>query len=279
VRWLLFLFLTFLFPLHGQAAFEFLDNGARPVAMGGAFCAVADDAHAPHYNSAGMGQVHGWKATIGYCQLFGLADLSLQNVSYIQPTRYGVLGLSAQRFGGDLYREAALGFSFAGRLRDNLFVGLSLRGLQLAIPGYGSDQTLGIDLGVLAVMAPRLHWGLSVRNLNDGRLGRRGEEMPQVLVMGFAFRPNSRLLLSTDLLQDIADVSVEKLATGGYPMELRLGQEFRLWLPLTLRLGLQVRPTRLSGGVGIRAGPFHLDYAYCSHQFLGPTHHISLSSP
>ena len=279
MRWLLFLLLTFPFSFPSQAAFVFLDMGARPVAMSGAFCAVVDDAHAPHYNPAGMVQVHGRMATVSHCQLFGLADLCLQNVCFLQATRWGVLGLGAQRFGGDLYREVALGLSFARPLTENLFVGLSLRGLQLAISGYGSDETLGADLGILAVMASRLRWGLSVRNLNNGRLGRWGQEMPRALVMGFALRQSSRLLLSADLLQDIADVSVGKLAAGGYPMELRLGQEFRLCDPVTLRLGLQARPTRFSGGVGIRAGPFHLDYAFCSHQFLGPTHHVSLTSP
>lgn len=279
MRWLLCLLLTFPFPLPGQAAFEFLDTGARPVAMGGAFCAVVDDAHAPHYNPAGMAQVPDRRAAFDYCQLFGLADLSLHNVSFLQPTRWGVLGLGAQRFGGELYQETALGLSYARLLRDNLFVGLSLRGLQLTILDYGSDLTLGIDLGILAVMSPRLRWGLSVRNLNDGRLGRWGEGMPQVLVMGLAFGPHSRLLLSADLWQDIADISVEELAGGAYPIEIRLGQELRLWAPLILRLGLQARPARFSGGLGLRTGPFHLDYAYCSHQFLGPTHHVSLTAP
>ena len=279
MRWLLFLLLIFLFPLPGQAAFEFLDMGARPVAMGGAFCAVADDAHAPHYNPAGMGQVHGRKVTLGYCRPFGLADLSLHYACILQSTRWGVLGLGARRFGGALYRETALGLSFARPLRQNLFMGLSLHGLQLAISGYGSDETLSLDLGLLAAVTKKLRWGLSVHNLNNGRLGRWGEEMPQVLVMGFAFCPESRLLLSADLMMDIADCSVGKLAGGGYPIQLRLGQESRLWAPLTLRLGLQTRPTRFSAGGGIRAGPFHLDYAYCSHQFLGGTHHVSLTSP
>lgn len=278
MRWLLALLFILLLPLPGHTAFQFLDTGARPVAMGGAFCAVADDAHGPHYNPAGMAWIHGRKAAISYCQFFRLADLALHEVSFVQPTSWGVLGLAARRFGGDLYREMSVDLSFAHPLSEGVSVGISMRGLQLAISGYGSDETLSLDLGLLAAMTSRLRWGLSVRNLNNGSLGRGKEEMPQVLMVGFAFRPHSRLLLSADLLEDISDCSLEKLA-GAYPIELRLGQESSLWDPLTIRLGLQSSPTRFSVGLGLRAGPFHLNYAYRSHQFLDGTHYVSLTSP
>lgn len=279
MRWLLIFLLIFLYSPPGHTAFEFLDTGARPVAMGGAFCAVADDAHAPHYNPAGAGRVQGREVALGSCRLFGLADLSLHNVCLLQPIGWGVLGLEVQRFGGILYNETTLGLSYARPLRENLLLGFSLRGLQLAISGYGSDQTLCLDLGLLARVASRVSWGASMHNLNDGRLGRWQEEMPQVLIMGLACRPNSRVLLAAELRQDIADCSMAALTGGGYPVELRLGQETRIWAPLTARLGLGTGPTRISAGVGVKAGPFRLHYAYRSHQLLGGSHHASLTWP
>jgi len=279
VRWHLVLLFILLFPHSVHGAFEFLDVGARPAAMGGAFCAVADDAHALHYNAAGMGQLQGRRASVSTCQYFGLAGPSMHNISLLQSASWGVLGLEVQRFGQDLYRETALGLSFGRSLLEALSLGISLRGLQLAISGYGSAQTFGLDLGFLAAMTPRFRWGVWVYNLNNGRLGRSRQEMPQVFIMGFAYRPDSKLLLSADLLLDIADCSVEKLARGAYPVELRLGQESRLWNPVALRLGLQTRPTRFSAGLGLEAGHLSLDYAYRSHQFLGGTHYVSLSWP
>jgi hypothetical protein len=279
VRWLLSFLLIFLYPLPGQTAFEFLDTGARPVAMGGAFCAVADDAHAPHYNPAGMVQVRRRKVTFSTGRFFGLADVTLHSVYLLQPSRWGILGLGAQRFGGGLYRESTLSLSFARPLRKNLFLGLSLRGLQLAISGYGVDRTLGLDLGFLAAMTSSLRWGLLARNLNNGRLGSGREQIPRGLIMGFAFRPYAGLLLSADLRPDLSPISEGTLNLVRYPISLRLGQEFCLWPSLTLRLGLQTRPTRYSMGMGVGAGPFQLDYCHRSHQFLGGSHHISLSSP
>jgi hypothetical protein len=97
--------------------------------------------------------------------------------------------------------------------------------------------------------------------------------------VGFALRLNDGLLLSADLASDITPGSMGKLAMGKYPLVLRFGQEARLWNSVTLRLGLQTRPTRYSMGMGVGAGPFQLDYCYRSHQILGGSHHVSLSLP
>ncbi len=275
----LLLLAILLSPAPGRAAFQFQDVGARPAAMGGAFCAVADDAHGPHYNPAGMVQVQSRKVTLNTARLFGLADLACHSISVLQPSRWAALGLGAQRFGGALYRESSLSLSLARPLAKDLFLGLSLRGLQLAISGYGVDHALVLDLGVLAAMNQSLKWGFSVRNLNDGHLGRQQEGIPQDLIMGFAFRPHAGLLLSADLGPDLSPCSEGTRSLARYPIFLRLGQEFCLWPPLTLRLGLQTRPARFSGGMGVRAGPLRLDYCYRSHEILGGSHHISLSAP
>ena len=283
MRWHLLLpaslLLIFIATPPSLAAFQFLDMGARPTAMGGAFCAVADDALAAHYNPAGMAQVHGRKVALNSGRLFGLDDLACHSFSMLQPFRWAVLGLGAQRFGGTLYRESSLSLSLARPLGNSLFLGLSLRGLQLAISDYGVDHALVLDLGVLAALNRRLKWGLSVRNLSGGHLGRQQEGIPQNLVMGFAFRPHAGWLLSADLGPDLCPCSEGTLSLARYPILLRLGEEFCLWPPFTLRLGLQTRPTRFSGGMGVRAGPLRLDYCYRSHPILGGSHHVSLSSP
>ena len=47
---------------NGFALFE---HGARGVAMGGAFCAIADDATAGYYNPAGLAFLEGTQAAAG----------------------------------------------------------------------------------------------------------------------------------------------------------------------------------------------------------------------
>src|ERR1035437_10950614 len=67
--------LVFLIALLAPAASlfaAFLDDGwgARPIGMGGAFTAIADDSNAPMYNPAGIVQVQWHEMSAMYAQLF-----------------------------------------------------------------------------------------------------------------------------------------------------------------------------------------------------------------
>src|SRR5215467_15040209 len=53
-----------------RAAFEDTGWGARPVGMGGAFTAIADDSNAPLYNPAGLVQVQWNEVSAMYSRLF-----------------------------------------------------------------------------------------------------------------------------------------------------------------------------------------------------------------
>src|ERR1700704_5064086 len=73
------LFITFLSPLH--AAFQDDGWGARPVGMGGAFTAIADDSNAPLYNPAGLVQVQWNEMSAMYSRLFSGLPLYSGNAS------------------------------------------------------------------------------------------------------------------------------------------------------------------------------------------------------
>jgi len=274
---LLFFFIV-LVPLSSQAAFEFIEVGARPAALGGAYCALSDDAHGPLHNPAGAGWVDGRAIALSFCRPFGLAELDTRELSILQPISGWIAGLHARRFGNRSYGETTVGLSCSHRFVDRLSAGCCLRGLQLAVDEYGSDETWSLDLGILAVPGSRWRWGMAVRNLNNGRLGHGREGMAQVLMVGLACRPEDRVWLSADLLGDMADVSADRFQPG-YPLEWRLGCEARPRDVVALRLGLQNHPMRLSAGLELSAGPLRLGYAWRSHQLLGWTHHLTLMGP
>src|ERR1700681_3484963 len=101
----------------------FLDTGfgARPVGMGGAFTAIADDSNAPLYNPAGLVQVQWNEMSAMYSRLFSGLTLYSGNTptggdtvhldqSYLayvsKPSRFGSFGLSWANFNtSSLYRE------------------------------------------------------------------------------------------------------------------------------------------------------------------------------
>jgi hypothetical protein len=170
-----------------------------------------------------------------------------------------------------------LGLGYSRHLWESFSMGLCLRGLQLSIADHGSGATWCLDLGLMGAMSHQLRWGMAVYNLNNGRLSQCEGGVSQILSLGLACHPQEGLLLCADLVEDITDVSTETSPLGKYPVELRLGCEGRLGRSLALRLGLQSRPMRFSGGLGLMAGSVHLDYACRSHQLLGPTHHLTIS--
>jgi len=263
-------------PITSRAAFEYVQVGARPAALGGAYCALSDDAHGTWHNPAGAGWSQRRAIALSFSRPFGLAELDTRELSLLQPVLGWILGLHARHFGGGLYRESTVGMSCAHRFLEGLSAGWCLSGRQLAICGYGSDETWSLDLGILAFPGARWRWGMAVHNINNGRLGRNQQGMPQVLMVGLACRPEERLWLSGELLGDLTDLSVDPFGPPEYPLEWRLGCEARPWSATALRVGLQNHPLRISAGLELAAGPLRLGYAWRSHPLLGSTHHLTL---
>ena len=149
-----FLFFTgILFALAPlQAAFQDMDWGARPVGMGGAFTAIADDANAPLYNPSGLVQVQWNEVSAMYAQLFTGVDLYAgQNtttlaqgyLSYVLKPIHniGSFGVSWASFDTtSLYREDTLTLTYAKNVGDfvpvldnSLSAGVNLKYLRRGI--------------------------------------------------------------------------------------------------------------------------------------------------
>lgn len=106
IRVFLFVLFLILFVLNlgyaGEYAGDFLTLGvgARPLAMGGSFAAIADDSTAAYWNPAGLGNLTHSEAGFMHSSLFGLDSYNFFN--YIQPFGdSGSLGLSWFRVGVD----------------------------------------------------------------------------------------------------------------------------------------------------------------------------------
>lgn len=114
---------TYYLPLTTSglyAAFKDPGFGARPLGLGGAFCAVADDVNAALYNPAGIYISTQYKIGMMYAQLYsGLEDvnLGLQDVAFIIPTENsGNFGFTWTRFAdASDYFEDAMIFTYANK--------------------------------------------------------------------------------------------------------------------------------------------------------------------
>lgn len=110
-----------------QAAFLDPGFGARPMGMGGAFTAVADDINAPLYNPAGVFLPESNLAGFMFARLYtGLddVDMGLQHAAFIYPTQNaGSFGLTWDRFASAAeYRQDTLIISYAKDIPAKSFV-------------------------------------------------------------------------------------------------------------------------------------------------------------
>jgi len=125
------------------ADFEDLGVGARPIGMGNAYTALADDVNAIYYNPAGLAQLDESQFTSGYGKLYwGLDDgsnLGSGFVGYAHPLyHWGTLGAGWVNFGlQGLYRENSFILSYGNSLNRRLLAGLNLK---LLSKKYGKDR-------------------------------------------------------------------------------------------------------------------------------------------
>lgn len=258
-------------------------SSARPLAMGGAHTAVADDASAPFWNASGLAQIQRYDLVTYYSRLG--SDANIGSGAFALPTRrFGTFGLNVVGLrSGSFRRRDALNrdlgefennasaylFSQARNFGAAWSGGYTLKAVRQEIAGF-SDTGYGLDLG--AMMRPHPLWqvGLAVQNAVQPALKLKSstEKLPMEVRMGGRYAPAPRLTLA-------ADVSVLEDRSP----ELSLGTEWKVSEPLALRVGANDR--EISAGVGMTAGDLGVDYAFgfphasVVRTELGSSHRIS----
>ncbi len=181
MRFVLSLILVIILAGSASAGFVSIEEGARAMAMGGAFTAVADDATAIMWNPAGSALAGGFKFTGMRTKLFSVSGLSEDCISL----NYGGWEKTGVGFGWtrsaveDVYSENTFvlggGRSF---LERRLAVGGALRVYRVSAPGYeyyndpsflGDDTGYALDIGVLYAN-PKWALGCVMRNLGEPEL-------------------------------------------------------------------------------------------------------------
>ncbi len=263
--------------------------GARAVAMGEAFAAVAGDASTSFWNPAGAAGARHFQAHLAHNQW--IQEVTHDAAAALFPLKPFTLGLHALVVSTDgieqryypteeplstfSAHDVVFGVTLARQFGDYLALGCNLRYLNEKIydqsaSGYSADVGAICQTPLKAVTA-----GVVVQHLGSTReMVTHKITLPHTLRAGLAYAlplgsPESPWLLTADYV-----------AVRHQKNHLQIGAEIRPLPLLALRAGYQTGYSSrdFSAGFGVHLGQVAIDYAWVPFQEeLGRAHRFSLS--
>jgi outer membrane protein OmpA-like peptidoglycan-associated protein len=255
--------------------------------MGEAFCALADDVSAMHWNPAGLAFV--FNPELETMHTFWLGNISHEFLGYIHPISLGTLGVSASylhmgrmnkiRQGTaqgkftvyDIYGGLAYGLPVS----KSFCFGFNVMGLESRID-RNRASAFSSDVGIMLSTPNRtFSFGLVGQNLGTKM---RGDKLPINIKAGLACK--------VKFSQERVDLSIALDANK--PIEgdfnFSLGIEHVLLETFAVRAGYKyyLQKTGLSNLAGLRVGAglrwkgLLTNYAWAPYASLGTTHMVSL---
>ncbi|SEL83327.1 hypothetical protein [Parapedobacter koreensis] len=218
-------------------------------------------------NPAGLVGLERLTASVNYQHHFFTTDITTRAALLGIPTRLGVFGLAANRYGlKAAYDDTKVGFSFAKRFGSQFSIGLSTNYHQLFIPNYLSTFSLSVDLGVQYYFEQGATIGLQYTNLNKATYGMDVYgTIPSFIRFGASY-PWAGVMVTAD-----AVYRLEGTVAGNFGIAYHVGDI------LSLRGGLSTNPLQQHAGFGVNWQRFTMDAAATFHPRLGTSPQIGLS--
>ena len=261
------------------ADFLRLGGGARPLGMGEAFVAQADDASAIFYNPASLSRLNFPEVLTMYNSHF--VGTSQQVVGIAYPLNFGVLGIGYSGLGsGDIQgydntgavtstfntQSSSLTISLGRRINTNFSFGIGAKSISEKLEA-SSASTFALDGGLTYLVNPQFCLGASALNLGSPlKFISENTPLPTSYRLGAAF--------STKLFDENINLNSD-LVSFPEGLKINLGAEYLIRNFLALRMGSAGGTLR--AGLGLYANLFAFDYAYLGHADLGAAHQVSVS--
>ena len=264
-----------------QAGFEDMAVGARPLSLGGAFVAIADDANAIYWNPAGLTRMQGIHLLGTRAWLFDVPDFHVDYLAFKAPD----LGFISLGFGWlnaalkDIQSENTLTLSMARGGLGPFSVGANLKYFRLDAPGYeryndpayaGAQSAWGIDLGALMQFRRNITLGFSVRNLNEPRMHMLSTTTDPDLIsrryhLGAAYVFRETVILATDLVSLTGDFGDFRFHGGG-----------EIWFFNAYAVRVGTSQNHQSVGAGVKTDHWKIDFALVNHQRMDHSYRVTL---
>ncbi|RKX70395.1 hypothetical protein DRP43_03385 [candidate division TA06 bacterium] len=280
-RFILLISLFLLLTSSLFANFIGMNWGARPMAMGEAYVALADDPSAVFWNPAGLAKISQYSLVASHQNLYGVQDLYNEMVAVSIPlpkvrTGFGWTQINLL----NEYSEQVISLSGASIIWIKNFpirFGVSLKNTSANVSGYSnidcpSTGFIGVDIpgkfdmdiGLLANPGKKLSVGFSVRNLIERTFSfiNSEDKIARNYALGLCYHWR-------DVVNFLADYNWDNDNSSWH-----LGGEMWFFDVFAPRIG--VCGDNLTAGFGIRAKNWNVDGAVLAHDELGSTYRISV---
>mgnify|MGYP000266811475 CR=1 FL=1 len=197
------------------AAFVKIVPSARGVALGEAYCGIAENVEAISYNPAGLAKSDKIEILTNYNVYF--QDVSYGHVALGIPVAnvgsiglavsyLGVFGMERRSAAGEEEPQGTFGatgivgtLSYARGVMDKLLLGLSLKLISYAIE-ESNASSFAADLGALYKISDSLSIGLSAQNLGTPvKFYVQEDKLPWQVKLGLGYKPINSCILGLDV--------------------------------------------------------------------------------
>jgi len=258
--------LIIVFSFQSFASFENYEFGSRSISLGNAFVGLANDCWGVLYNPAGIDCEKRNEFSCYYSPAqFGLSKLRTIAGSCKYTTKLGTFASTVRKFGFEKYKEFAVSFAYAKKVAG-VYTGVNLNYYNLSIMGYGTDACITFDAGAILPLFKNFYLGVSVKNMNAGKIGTKKEKLPQVFLTGICYSPIEYLYLLADYHKEV-----------GYSGSIKSGVEYKVLDIIFLRIGVSDNPDHFTSGLGLEYKIIRFDYAFLIHSELGYSQFFTIS--
>lgn len=286
----------------GTTGSEFLlfDQGARGIALGGAYTAVTDDANSLYWNPAGLSRVPRFSAALMYSRY--VADVVYHSGSFARRVsdesvlaagwRFRDIGdiehtdLSGARLGSfhprDYVVEAGWGQSILDMSDSEVDISMGIAGRMIHSDYLEHGTGYGGDIGIQSrfYTGPYAYdVGFVAQNLGQGqKFDKTRDTLPFRARLGGAVYPSRSFMISAEAVMPSNNV-----VHGAAGMEYTLAIDRNIKAAVrggfnTLTLQSLGGASSASGGMGLKVGDLSFDYAFVPFGVLGEAvHRLSIS--
>ena len=273
------------FNRAGKTIYNFLrvEQGARPVALGGAFTAIADDINSIFYNPAGLVNIESTEYVFSYADW--LVDSKFFSGAFAYKFNFGTIGVSFVHFGINEFEETtplqpegtgrmvgagdlALGLAYSREITDKLSLGGHARYIQETLD-EDTRSSVAFDIGTFYNIGFRnLKLGVTLRNLGPDQAVSK-----VTLSESFPMPIDFNVTLASDILGSRGgDYCLTVAVENGFTVDLgdryRAGAE--LWLAniIAIRGGYRFNYSNQDFSIGAGLAPvfmgkkINIDVAY-----------------